>query len=192
MFSKKAKLPKITSKTKLLCFDLETNGLHGQTFAIGAILMNASGKVLKEFSARTQIDGEVDEWVQSNVMSAIADMVITHDSFEAMQEDFWQWYLASEKECDYVLVSHGYPVEYRFLLQCQEVDIEKRYWDHPFPLLDLASILLMTGDKKSIVKDNVLALVESRGGFLRHHPVHDCTISALTAFEAFRVMGLIK
>ena len=155
--SKSAKTPPINSKTKLLCFDLEANGLHGQAFAIGAVVMDGQGTVHDEFSARIKLAGPVDPWVEQNVLPAIKDMTITHQSYKAMREAFWKWYINAEPESDYVLVSNGYPVEYRFLLDCQEADIKNRYWQHPFPILDLASLLIQAGLRPVVAKNQLLS-----------------------------------
>lgn len=190
MQSKKAKAPPITNQTKILCFDLETNGLHGEAFAAGAIVIDATSNVLDTFTARTNIVGEVDEWVEQNVLPAISDMPITHKDSHEMREAFWQWYLQAEPKSDYVLVSNGYPVEYRFLLQCQEENLAERYWQHPFPILDLSSLLIQAGlDPTS--KNKLLNSLVTKENFKSHHPLHDAKVSALAAFEAFRLTGKI-
>lgn len=183
-----AKTPPITAQTKLLCFDLETNGLHGQAFAIGALVIDASGKVHSEFTARIPAEGKLDEWVKANVLPSIADMPLTHKNYAEMCDAFWQWYLSAKEESDYVLVDNGYPVEYRFLLDCQEADLQKRYWQHPFPFIELSSLVLNLGgetNKKRIQAE----IAASNGPFRPHHPLDDARLSALIAFEAFRQSG---
>lgn len=181
--TKPPKLPPIGPDTKLLSFDLETNGLHGSAFAVGAVVMNAKGEVLDSFVARCPLAHEVDPWVKANVFPAIHDMQVTHTDQKTLRHDFWQWYLQVEPKSDYVLVSNGYPVEYRFLLQCQEDDLETRYWQHPFPILDLTSILLATGHDPS-AKSQLVAKIVREGKFSRHHPLDDAKIAALAAFAA--------
>ncbi len=191
MESKQAKTPPISKDTKILCFDLESNGLHGDVFAVGAVLMDEKGKSLSEFTGRTKIIDKVDAWVEKNVMPAIADMPITHGSYKDLRESFWRWYIDTEPNCDYVLVSNGYPVEYRFLLKCQEENLEERYWQHPFPILDLFSLLIQAGidpgDKARTKKEIMQA-----GNYSLHHPLHDAKMTALLAFESFKLSGKIK
>ncbi len=182
-FSKQAKLPPIGPKTKLLSFDLETNGLHGNAFAVGAVVMGVNGKVHTEFSGRCPIKEAVDSWVAANVLPAITDMQIKFGSYRELREAFWEWYLKAELQADYVLVSNGYPVEYRFLIQCQEENLSERYWQHPFPILDLTSLLLGAGRDAS-EKSHLIARIIREGGFSRHHPLHDAKATALAAFTA--------
>lgn len=189
---KLAKTPPITNQTRILCFDLESNGLHGQAFAIGALMIDMQGKVTDEFTARIKIDGEIDEWVKNNVLPAISAMPITHKTYQEMCDDFWQWFVRAHEKSDYVLVSNGYPVEYRFLLDCQDADIEARYWQHPFPLIDLSSLLLGLGQLGEGSKKDLAAKATKNEALTPHHPLHDAKATALTAIEAFNLAGLVK
>lgn len=192
MNTKAAKIPEITNQTKLLCFDLETNGLHGQAFAIGALVIDKHGTVHDQFTARTELNDEVDEWVRQHVLPVLDDMPITHGSYEAMREAFWRWFLKAEAKSDYVIVSNGYPVEYRFLLDCQEANIDERYWQHPFPLIELSSLLLPLGQLSRVKKNELYKKLPNMDDFKKHHPLDDAKATALLAFEAFKVAGLIE
>lgn len=184
--SKSLKTPKVTKTTKILCFDLETNGLHGQAFAIGAVVMDGSGKVHDEFVARTRLKSEVDPWVKQNVLPVIADLPVTYLNYETMREAFWRWYVKTEPETDYVLVSNGYPVEYRFLLDCQQANLEERYWQHPFPIIDLSSLLLAKGLLAESNKNKLVSRIITEQKLKPHHPLHDAKITALTFFAALK------
>lgn len=184
-----SKKPPINSQTKLMSFDIETNGLHGKAFAIGAVVMDSDGNVLNEFSARCRLTSKVDDWVKSNVLPAIVDMPITHDDYESLREAFWQWYLQAKEQSDYILVNNGYPVEYRFLLDCQEANIEERYWDHPFPILELSSMLLMTDHDSNSSKRLLKKKIDDDFGRKMHHPVEDAKMAVLLAFEALKLAG---
>ncbi len=190
-YSKQIKTPPITKDTKILSFDLESNGLHGEAFAVGAILMNSKGEVIDEFTGRSKIIGPVDAWVEKNVLPAIKDMSITQGSYKALREAFWRWYVRTEAKADYVLVSNGYPVEYRFLLKCQEENLEERYWQHPFPILELFSLLIQAEDVPTTKSKLVAELMQS-GQFTLHNPLDDAKLAALAAFKAFRATGRIK
>lgn len=185
--NKVAKTPEITRDTKILSFDLETNNLHGTPFAVGALVIDGYGKVHDSFTARCPIVGNVDSWVKTNVLPAITDMKETHGDYETMRESFWRWYVSAEASCDYVLVSNGYPVEYRFLLDCQEARLEERYWQHPFPILDLTSLLVATGKDSGVGKSQVRKKVRQDASFAQHHPFDDAKLAALMAFEALGV-----
>lgn len=179
-------MPALTSATKLLCFDLESNGLHGEVFVVGAVIMDAQGNIHDEFTGRAKLHGAVDPWVEKNVIPAVKDVPVTYMTYKALRDAFWNWFVKAQGVSDYVLVSNGYPVEYRFLIQCQEDDLEERYWQHPFPILDLSSIMLMLGPALA-TKNKIVASVVKNGKFARHHPLNDAKISALAAFEVFNI-----
>jgi len=189
MDSKQAKTPPLSSKTKILCFDVETNGLHGDAFAVGAVVMDSNGVMIDEFTARTKINGQVNPWVEKNVLPVVQDMPLTHTSEKDLREAFWKWFVSAEETADYVLVGNGYPVEYRFLMKCQEANLEERYWQHPFPILDLFSLLIQIGDKSS--KSKLLGEIINEHKLMLHNPLDDAKMTALAAFRAFQLSGRI-
>ncbi len=184
-------VPEITKKTVFLAFDVESNGLHGEAFAVGAILIRADAKILDEFTARCPIKGEVDEWVKDNVLPPLKDMPEDQKTPKQLRSAFWEWYKAAKEKADYVVVKNSYPVETRFLADCQDDDLEGRYWDHPFPLLDLASLLIQVGIKPLAV---TYKLVEDKldDQHLQHHPRWDAWVTALAVIEALKLSGQLK
>ena len=192
MKAKQAKLPPLTNKTKFLCFDLESNGLHGQAFAIGAVVMGTDGEFHDQFTARVRVTNKLDDFVKDNIVPLLDDMPITHTDYKAMCEDFWQWFMAVQKKSDYVLVSNGYPVEYRFLLDCQQANLEERYWQHPFPIIDLASLLLPLSGSEDTNKSTLIKWAQTEHKLRNHHPLDDAKATALIAFEALKRSGQIK
>lgn len=184
------KIPSINQDTKVLSFDLESNGLHGEVFAIGAAIIDGRGKIHDEFTGRCEIEGNVDEWVDKNVIPVISDMEITHSSQKHLRDHFWAWFQKAMLSSDYVIVTNGYPVEYRFLAQCQDDDIETRFWDHPFPILDVTSFLIgkgYTGESDTSIQAlKNKAMSESKGNIdgSPHHPLYDAKVSAYVLFRA--------
>lgn len=181
----KAKTPPLSRATKILCFDLEANGLHGPVFAAGAVVVDGSGKIFSEFTARCDIKEKTDTWVKENVLPVIADMPVTHKGYKDLRQAFWEWYLLNEPASDYVLVSNGYPVEYRFLIQCQEDDIKERYWQHPFPMLDLASLAVLARADCAELASEIVKV----NHFSRHHPLHDARVTVTVAFKLLLADG---
>lgn len=180
--------PKLTKNAKILSFDVESNGLHGEAFAAGAVLITLQGEIVDEFNGRCPIKGEVDDWVKENVLPAMKDMPENYGSTKELRGAFWQWYKQAKEQADLVVVKNSYPVETRFLAACQDDDLEARYWDHPFPLIDLASMFLQAGIKPLAV---TYKLVEEKleGQNLQHHPRWDAWVTALAAIEALKLSG---
>lgn len=185
----KARPPKLDANTKLLLFDVETNGLHGAAFAVGALIMDTQGKVVAEFKDSCPIEGEVDEWTAANVLPTLAGYPKESADAKTLRGKFWQWYRQHEGQADYTVVSNGYPVEYRFLLQCQEDDLSQRYWEHPFPLLDLSSLLVQVGVRPLINKPDYVAEKLIGEQINQHNPYWDAWVTGLAALKALRQSG---
>lgn len=183
---KAPKTPAISGATKILSFDLESNGLHGQAFAVAAVVVDATGEIVDSFSARIKITGEVDEWVKENVIPVIGDMQVTHGDYRTMCDAFWRWFVRAQESCDYVVVSNGYPVEYRFLADCQDNNLEERYWQHPFPILELPSLLIGLGRVSESARLSVITRAAKGQSFVRHHPRDDAMSTALTTHAALK------
>ena len=180
--------PPLNRDTVLLSIDVESNGLHGKAFAVGAVLIKCDGTILDEFSARCPIRGEVDPWVQKYVLPPMVNFKSTHRSAKAMRTDFWEWFKSAKQQSDYVLFGNGYPVEARFFLDCQDDNLNERYWDHPFPVLEIGSLLMQVGIKPLAVQ---FRLVEDElsGQNLQHNPRWDAWVTALVAIKAFELAG---
>ena len=184
--------PPITRQTTFLSFDVESNGLQGQAFAVGAVLMRADGTILDEFIGRAPIKGELDPWVKANVLAPMKDVPENYKTAKALRGGFWQWFTQAKEQADYVVLTNGYPVESRFLIDCQDDEPEERYWGHPFPILDTASLLIQVGIKPLAIRSQLVADQIKGEPELRHQPRWDAWVSALTAIWALERSGQLK
>ncbi len=163
----------------LLSFDAESNGLHGEAFAIGAVVLSPDGSDVETFYARCPIVGDVDPWVRDNVLPALADAPETHATPREMRDAFWYWLLARKKEC-LVVVDCGWPVEAGLLSACVS-DFPARAFAGPYPLHEVASLLFAAGlDPMASYAERVLS-PEALATHRKHHPVDDARVSALCA-----------
>lgn len=184
--------PPISKETTLLSVDVECNGLHGKAFAVGAVLVKLDGTVIDEFQARCPIEGKVDPWVTKYVLPPLKDFAETHDSSRKMRDAFWEWYKQAKQKTDYVMFDNGYPVEARFFISCQDDDIDERYWDHPFPVLELASLLIQVGIKPLAIRYKLVEDETQGHPMLQHNPRFDSWVSALAAIKALKLSGRLK
>jgi hypothetical protein len=175
------------ARMKLLSFDVESNGLHGPAFAVGAVLVDATGKVTDEFQARCPLPGTVDPWVEQHVLPPMKDMAQTHANAASMRASFWKWYWAAKAKADYVLACNPYPVEARFLIACQDDNLGTRYFEHPFPLLDLGTLYVAAGVTTGTQRDTLLAEVSAGTPNLEHHPRWDAWVAALVALKLLKL-----
>jgi hypothetical protein len=167
---------------KIFSFDAETNGLWGQTFAIGAILYGEDGAKISRFVGRCPIEGEINPWVKENVLPQIETIPVTQTSYDELLADFAKFYLANKQDA-HILVHMGVPVESTIIRDMHD----RGYigdWDGPFPLIDLAGNLQQAGEDPtspdSYIKKYELKIAEFEGG--THNPLYDSAVAA----EVFR------
>lgn len=156
---------------RIISIDAETNGLGGRAFAVAMTLTDSTGE-LDTFLRRCPI-GEVftEPWVAENVLPAIADLPDNcPGGYPQMLADIGEQ-IAAWGGRDIPLIAHvAWPVEARLLL---DVYSGERVWDGPYPLIDVASVLLAKGhDPLSVdgylTKHDIPVPADSP-----HHPLYD-------------------
>lgn len=161
---------------EFISIDAECNGLAGQAFAVGLTLNDSSGELAHVVYRCPIGEVKIDPWVQENVIPALED---TYENcpggYPQMLADVGET-VAGWGGRDVPLIAHvAWPVEARLLL---DVYSGERVWDGPYPLVDVASVLLAKGHNPLSV-DNYL-----RGNGIPapegspHHPLYDARAAA--------------
>lgn len=165
-----------------LVFDVESIGLHGEGFAVGFVVLDGdgNGEEMGSYScppraARGSLEGH--KWVEANC----PELAITHDAPWQMRQAFWRKW-QEWKAAEAVLVADcAWPVEARFLAQCVDDNLLQREWQGPYPLHDLASILLARG------QDPLLTRIREKSELPEHDPLADAKQSARLLCEILRL-----
>jgi DNA polymerase III alpha subunit (gram-positive type) len=163
------KTNKKTNK-KIMSVDVETNGLYGQPFAIGAVLFN-NGETTEEFTARCPCPINMNEWVKDNVLPALTNMPETHPNYHTMVEAFYSWYM-THKEGAVIIAHIAHPVEtglFRDMIKAAP----GRDFNGPYPFIDVASVLLAKGFDPLSVDQYILKKKLSVPPESPHHPLYD-------------------
>lgn len=163
-----------------MSIDAETNGLWGRAFALAAVLKDEDGKI-KEFKSRCPIEGEINEWVENNVLPQLEDMPITRNSYKEMLEAFSKFYLENKDNCT-IIVHVGFPVEARVFADMHEFGLIGD-WDAPFPLTDISAIPAIG---LSVDEYNMRHGIEVPFKGSTHHPLYDAW-AALVAYEDYMI-----
>jgi len=158
---------------KFMVFDVESIGLHGEGFAVAWVVVNRKGERLGEgclACPRELCAGSAESrtWVDENV----PHLGVTSPTTQHLRNTFWhEWRYWADQGA--VLVADcAWPVEANFLSACIRLNRKEREWLGPYPLHDLASVLLAVGG-------NPLALTERLPDELpAHHPLMDARQSA--------------
>jgi hypothetical protein len=113
----------------------------------------------------------------------------THPTARALRDAFWKWYTHHKPQADFTLANNPYPVEARFLLACYEDDPADRATGHPWPFIDVASLLLAAGaatkpEREAFVKQVIAGTKDES-----HNPRWDAWVAGRTAFRALEAAG---
>lgn len=160
---------------EIFSFDAETNGLWGEAFAIGAVVTNADGKILKKWVGHCPIAGKVNSWVEQNVLPKLENIIITHNSYKELLNGFMQFYLENKADKD-VIVHMGLPVEARLFLDAHKMGFIGD-WDAPYPLIDISAFPEIGDSVDNYNRANKIPLYASNFSST-HNPLYDSCAAA--------------
>ncbi len=139
--------------------DVESVGLHGESFAVGAVLIDRTGNELLAFKAVANLEtakGESDdlEWVVKNCPDAKGHSLLTKNE---VLNQFWKlWEQISATHSGVKMFAEcGWPVEANFLSACIKLDPRNRRWNGPYPLHDVATMMFAAGMDCMVTHDRL-------------------------------------
>jgi hypothetical protein len=166
-----------------MVFDCESIGLHGETFAVGYVVVRSEGEELESNcwacypdEAKGSEDGR--RWVKENVPS----LVRTNTSPSYLRNAFWDVWLRWKEKGAVLCADCAWPVEARFLAACVDNNPSARQWEGPYPLYDLASLRLAAG------KDPLATEERLSHESPVHNPLADALQSARLLVETLSVL----
>lgn len=169
-------------KRDLIIVDVESNGLWGQPFAVGAVRMTSGGRVIRNFAMRCNIDEVPDEWIVENEIEELLEGLPKVEDPKALMGEFIKWY--SDQESRNTFVDTGFPVDCRFM-DFMRLDTEWQSYS-PYPLYDISSIIVAAGDPSNVDRlEYAEELVGEKKG-AAHDPLWDAELSGLCAIRALR------
>lgn len=129
-----------------MVFDVESIGLHGEGFAVGYVVIDSEGDMLDQGLYACSLAAAVGteegyKWVRKNT----PELRETHPSPWKVRAAFWRKWTEWRVQGAALVADCAWPVEARFLLQCiADHPVANEGWG-PYPLHELASILLAKG-----------------------------------------------
>lgn len=153
-------------------FDVESIGLHGEGFAVAGGVYLSNGAAQWEFSFCCPLDKAEGllsdrEWVFRNVPT----LEITHRDTLGIRMAFWAVWEKAKSSGVEMAAECLWPVEARFLHDCIKDDAQ-RLRDAPYPLHEIASIMLAAGMNPMATYDRAPSEMP------RHNPLSDARQSA--------------
>jgi len=158
---------------KFMVFDVESIGLHGEGFAVAWVVVNRKGKRLGEgclscdpiLAAGT---GPNRKWVSENVPT----LEITSGTVQHLRNTFWHEWRHWSGLGAVLVADCAWPVEANFLSACVRLNPTEREWQGPYPLYDLANIIIALGGDALSVTERLPEELPA------HHPLMDSRQSA--------------
>lgn len=155
------------NKNNKIIFDVESTSLHGEAFAVGAIVVDECGFIIDEFERiATDVAEKANDWVKEHVLPNLFDMTPCKTGRE-MRDAFYEFYLKHKNTAE-VWSDCNFPVETNFLSAIANDDIENREFGMPYPLYDVCSFVPICIDRY---------LESEKVALRRHHPLHDSIAS---------------
>ncbi len=161
---------------RIISIDAESNGLGGRAFAVALTLSGPAGEQDHAVFRCPIGEAEVDSWVAEHVLPTIIAVPVTHWLYQEMLADVRN-VIVSWGGKPVPLIAHvAWPVEARLLL---DVYPGNGVWDGPYPLIDVASVLLAKGHDPLSVDDYLAAHGIPAPEGSPHHPLYDARAAAL-------------
>lgn len=162
-----------------MVFDVESIGLHGEGFAVGYVVVNDKGERLEEAMFACDPGGcmgsdDGHAWVIANV----PPLDVRNAGPRQVRDAFWDRWMLWKAKGATLVADCAWPVEARFLASAVRDDLDSREWQGPYPLHDLASVLLALG------RDPLATNERLPDELPAHHPLHDARQSARLLVEA--------
>jgi len=167
----------------IFSFDCETNGLYGECFAVGAIVLNNLGLIIDKFSGIAQIEDVDNDWVIQNVIPAL-DGLQKYPTRKQMRNAFWGFWMKHKDSC-MCIADFGVPVESGFFKQCVLDDLDNRQWNAPYPLHEVETLLISKGIESDTSRIKYSEV--NYDAVKQHNPIDDAYVSGLCWIKAMKV-----
>jgi hypothetical protein len=166
-----------------MVFDCESIGLHGETFAVGYVVIRSEGEELESacwacYPDEAKGNAEGRQWVKENI--PLLDR--THTGPKYIRGDFWKAWLGWLNDGAVLCADCSWPVETRFLAACVDDNPSARQWEGPYPLYDLASLRLAAGFDPLAAEDRLPHELPV------HNPLADALQSARLLVETLGIL----
>ena len=156
--------------------DAETNGLYGDVWAIGAVVLSPDGKMVDSFSGQVENPVITDQWVLTNIVPYVS--LPKYKSARELRDAFWSFWMKNKATC-LAIADYAYPVESNLFRLCINDDVS-RTWDGPYPLHEVATLLYAAGIDPNISREEFSGMYH----LTKHNPLDDAYLSALTWIKA--------
>lgn len=175
------------NNNKVMVIDVESDGLYGESFAIGAVILNKDGSIYKKFSGVCHEEPIHNQFVLNNVLPSLkAKDIVEYETRKELRKVFYEWYMKFKDICT-VWADFGVPVESNMIRLM--IDENGKEFDGPYPLHEIDTFLLARGyksdlDRYDFIQDILPDYYKQEENKLKHNPLYDSYISGLALIKA--------
>lgn len=164
-----------------MVLDCESIGLHGETYAVGYVVIQ-DGNELESgmFACPSGMAEGVEsdrQWVCQNIPSLGFN---SPDAF-TVREKFWRRWLEWKAKGALLAADCAWPVEARFLAACVDALPDDRRFSGPYPLVEISTWMMVSG------KDPMKDYPRLESELPKHNPLADARQSARLLSEAIEI-----
>jgi hypothetical protein len=163
----------------LFVVDAETDGLYGAVWAIGTVVLREDGSELDRFAGQVDPSDLTDSWVRENVAAHIS--LPRFATRQELRDAFWAFW-TRHRESAMCVADVGSPVESGLFRTCVADDPASRMWNGPYPLHEVATVLLCAGVDPDVDRVAFSGLT----GLTKHNPVDDSLASGHSWLKAMK------
>ena len=160
-----------------MVIDVESVGLHGEAFAVGIVIIQNGFTTYEACYACPSVEAvgvpEDRLWVEKNCLG----IVVNCSNPKEVRDKFWKDWLNWKAQGAFLVADCAWPVEGRFLARCVMDDHCARNWLGPYPLHDVASMMMALG------KDPLAKYPRLPNEVPEHNPLNDARQSARLLME---------
>lgn len=172
-----------------IVIDAESNGLHGEIIAVGAVITSETGAKLGSYGGRVALsplaEAEVSPWARDNVLRHFVDpdtetpdwlRMVVHQERETMLREFGLW-LGAKSAGAHLWVDCGFPVEVAALHQMGPLitDNGRRF----VVFHEIATIMLAASIDPGIDRGVFARMDREDHARFAHNPVWDSMVSSV-------------
>jgi hypothetical protein len=179
----------VGEKTHLFSFDVETDDLYGETFAVGVSIWDLKTKeIISTLGLYAELSAVKSQWCQDNIVKTL--LTVEHNAQfvqlpcrKDMREIFWNFYMAWRDKA-IILGDFQSPCESGFMRQCVMDNLKKREWLGPYPMHELGTMLAMV----NLDPDLDRFIFSGCNNLVKHNPIHDSITAGKTYFMVNDIM----
>lgn len=166
----KRELPQ-PAESLIFSFDAETDGLYGEPWAIGAVVLEGE-KLVDRFAGQIDPCAVTDPWVRENIVPVVN--LPRYDSQEGLLNAFWEFWLPYRDQA-LCVADFGAAVEAYLFRRCVAWAPAVRTWLGPYPMHELGTALHLAGIDPDVNRREMCGHPD----LTQHDPVDDALAAGI-------------